>query len=99
MGTGGVAVTFCKAVNVWPCLFRSQTNTVSVYVHMAVSPFEPVRAQNSLDPIKSLCLSPILPSWSVFTLCYSYSFHYDPPPLHLKHPTMHFVETARQMFS
>lgn len=99
MGTGGVAVTFCKVLNAWPSLLWSPTNTVSVVVHMAASHFETVRAQNSLDPIKSFCLSPILPSWSAFTLCYSYSFHYNPPPLSIKYPTMHFAQTVWQMFS
>lgn len=70
MGTGGVAVTFRKAPNALPSL-GPPTNTASVDVHMAASPFETVRAQNSLDPIKSFCLSPILPSWlrCLFLLC------------------------------
>lgn len=94
MGTEGVAVTF-KALTAWPW---SPTNTGSAVRHVAASPFETASARNSLDPIKPFCLSPILPSWSVFTLCYSYSFHYNPPPLCIKYPTMHFTETARQMF-
>lgn len=71
MGTGGVAVTFCKAASAWPWLLRSPTNTPSADVHVAASAFETVRAQTGLDPIKSLCLSIALPSWlcCLFLLC------------------------------
>lgn len=57
---------FAKAPNAW-----ANGRTVRVDVHTAASPFETARAQNSLDPIKSFCLSPILPSWlcCLFLLC------------------------------
>lgn len=71
----GLEVLLWPLVKLWtPAPAHSalpQTQPVSMYVHMAASPFETARAQNSLDPIKSFCLSPILPSWSccLFLLC------------------------------
>lgn len=89
MGTVGVAVTCFRALNAWrgPLMSHGERE----HACGRVSPFETVRARNNLDPIKPVCISPLLPSWSrcLFLLCVIHIR--NPPPLHLQHPTMYFV--------
>lgn len=90
-GTGGVAMTFSEALLPAQVSYKHELDE-----HVATSAFETARAHNSLDPIKSLCLSPILPSClcCLFLLCviHIHSSTTLLPPLPIsQHPTMHFA--------
>lgn len=95
MGTGGVVVTFNKVLEVlWPGLAWPALSAAATYGSISLKEQE-LQAVCVLLKRKPFCLTRF---WSVFTLCYSYSFHFHPAPLCIIRPIMHLDGTAAQMF-